>query len=53
MYFNSRVGRKIISVLVGPDGEDDINDNWDRLIDTCKNSNPKMDSSYTNTFDVL
>lgn len=40
--FNASIGKKINSTVVGPFGEDNINDNGERLIDICEQNSLKI-----------
>jgi endonuclease/exonuclease/phosphatase family metal-dependent hydrolase len=44
--FNSRTGNKIIDLVVGPFGEEVINDNGDKLIDICEQNSLKILNGY-------
>jgi len=44
--FNSRTGKKINDLAVGPFGEEVINDNGDKLIDTCEQNSLKILNGY-------
>jgi endonuclease/exonuclease/phosphatase family metal-dependent hydrolase len=44
--FNSRTGRKINKLVVGPFGEDVINGNGDQLIDICEQNSLKILNGY-------
>ena len=44
--FNSRTGEKINILVVGPFGEEIINDNGDRLIDICEQNSLKILNGY-------
>lgn len=39
---NNRVGKKSKDEVVGPHGEDRINDNGERLIELCNNNEMKI-----------
>jgi len=39
---NSRTGKKINNLLVGPFGEEVLNDNGDKLIDICEQNSLKI-----------
>jgi hypothetical protein len=47
--FNSRTGRKINNFVVGPFGEEVINNNGDKLIDACEKNSLKIWNGYLNT----
>jgi hypothetical protein len=44
--FNSRTGKKMNNQVVGPFGEDVINDNGDKLIDVSEQNSLKMLNGY-------
>ena len=44
--FNSRMGKKINNLVVGPYGEEAINDNGDRLIDIYEQNSLKILNGY-------
>jgi hypothetical protein len=44
--FNSRTGKKINNLVVGPFGEEVINDNGDKLIDACEQNFLKFLNGY-------
>jgi len=44
--FNSRTGEKINDLVVGPFGEEVINDNGDKLIDICEQNALKILNGY-------
>ncbi|MBV2145728.1 MAG: hypothetical protein KTM48_03335, partial [Wolbachia endosymbiont of Pissodes strobi] len=44
--FNSRTGKKINNRVVGPYGEDNINDNGMRLIDLCTHNEMKITNGF-------
>jgi len=45
-HFNSRTGKKINNLVVGPFGEEAINDNGDKLLDICEKNALKMLNGY-------
>ena len=45
-YFNSRTGKKINKLVVGPYGEEAVNDNGDRLIDIFEQNSLKILNGY-------
>ena len=44
--FNSRTGKQINNLVVGPLGEEVINDNGDKLIDICEQNSLKILNGY-------
>ena len=44
--FSSRIGKQINNQVVGPFGEEIINDNGDKLIDVCEQNSLKILNGY-------